>query len=315
MYKLSAAACAAWLGLFSLATHAQTASRMIDPTPYCGNEGVWIQILGGGGPELNDDEAQASYVVFLDNRARLLVDAAPGSSYLFDRAGARIGDLEAIALTNVRADRTADLPALVGGGVLAERDRLLAILGPDAAGAYPDTETLILRLMGPDGAYPYLASLLEGRGAGGFRLSPRNVPATGNRRWGGFGTDELALSALPVHHGDVPALAWRAEIGDMRIVFAGDLGRVTTQLVEFARDADALIVHHSVPEGVRGDLADRHLAPGQIGRLASEAGVRMVILGHRMNRTRGRESLSTAAIEEHFKGPLIFANDLECWGL
>jgi hypothetical protein len=41
----------------------------------------------------------------------------------------------------------------------------------------------------------------------------------------------------------------------------------------------------------------------------------MVILGHRMNRTRGRETLTTQAIEAHYQGSLIFANDLECWGL
>lgn len=57
----------------SLSAQAQTA----DPTPFCGNDGVWIQILGGGGPELSDSQASASYVVFVDNKARLLVDTAP----------------------------------------------------------------------------------------------------------------------------------------------------------------------------------------------------------------------------------------------
>jgi ribonuclease BN (tRNA processing enzyme) len=57
------------------------------------------------------------------------------------------------------------------------------------------------------------------------------------------------------------------------------------------------------------------MAPGQIGQIAAEAGVRMVVLGHRMNRTRGRETLTTQAIEAHYQGSLIFANDLECWGL
>ena len=41
----------------------------------------------------------------------------------------------------------------------------------------------------------------------------------------------------------------------------------------------------------------------------------MLILGHRMNRTRGRESQSREAIEAHYSGALIFADDLECWGL
>jgi ribonuclease BN (tRNA processing enzyme) len=84
---------------------------------------------------------------------------------------------------------------------------------------------------------------------------------------------------------------------------------------EFAKDADALVIHHAIPDNARGAARDLHVTPTQIGQIAAQAGVRMVILGHRMNRTRGRESQSREAIEKNFTGPLIFANDLECWGL
>jgi len=301
--------------LLPAAGFAQTFSRISDPTPYCGDEGVWIQILGGGGPELNDDEASASYLVFHNNKARVLVDAAPGSSYLFDRAGGRINDLDVIALTNLQAERTSDLPAFVTGGRHADRDRPLPLLGPDGREGYPDTETLLARMIGPEGAWPSLADHLTGRGVGGFRVSPRNVPAIGQRRWSGFGNEYLKLSAIPISHGTIPALAWRVEIDGMKIVFTGDFNSQIGLIADFAKDADALVIHHSVPEGTRGTLAEQHVSPGQIGQIAAQAGVRMVILGHRMNRTRGRETLSTTAIEEHYNGPLIFANDLECWGL
>ena len=56
--------------------------------PPCGETGVWIQILGAGGPELDDTQGASSYVVWLDNRARLLVDTAPGASVRFDEIGA-----------------------------------------------------------------------------------------------------------------------------------------------------------------------------------------------------------------------------------
>jgi hypothetical protein len=41
----------------------------------------------------------------------------------------------------------------------------------------------------------------------------------------------------------------------------------------------------------------------------------MLILGHRMNRTRGRETQTREAIEANYNGPIVFANELECWGL
>lgn len=294
-----------------LSAQAQTA----DPTPFCGNEGVWIQILGGGGPELSDGQASASYVVFVDNKARLLVDTAPGSSVGFDKAGADIADLDAVVFTHLHADHASDFPAFVKGSYFATRDRPLPVLGPDGAGPYPDTETFISRLIGPEGAFAYLSDFLTFRSSGGYKVSPRNIPATGQRRWSGFGSPNLRLAAIPVHHGPVPALAWRAEIGDFSIVFTGDFNNQKNVIPEFAKDADALVIHHAIPEGTRGTVTDLHVTPGQIGQIAKQAGVRMVVLGHRMTRTRGLESISREAIEKHFDGPLIFANDMECWGL
>jgi len=299
----------------SMGSHAETTSRIPDPTPFCGNEGVWLQILGGGGPELDDAQSPASYVVFLDNQARLLVDPASGSSALFDRSGGSVNDLDAIVLTNARAERVMDLPAFLTGGRAAGRDRPLPILGPDGNADQPDTETVIARLIGPEGAFPHLAEFLPPNAVGRFRASPRNVPASGQRRSTGFGTELVQLSAIPAFHGGVPALAWKAEIGGMTLVFAGDSNNQKNLLPDFAKGADALVIHHSIPEGTRGTLAEYHMTPGQIGQIAAQAGVRMVVLGHRMNRTRGKESISTGAIEEHFDGPLVFANDLECWGL
>ena len=49
---------------------------------YCGKEGVWLQILGSGGAELDDRRSSAAYVVWLDGVARLLIDAGPGTSCL-----------------------------------------------------------------------------------------------------------------------------------------------------------------------------------------------------------------------------------------
>ena len=47
--------------LLTLAT--ASPAQQADPTPFCGEEGAWIQILGGGGPELDDNQTSASYVI------------------------------------------------------------------------------------------------------------------------------------------------------------------------------------------------------------------------------------------------------------
>lgn len=281
----------------------------------CGNEGVWIQILGAGGPELDDGNAGPSYLVWLDGQARLLVDTAPGSATRFDESGAKFADLDAIVFTHLHADHTADFPSYVKGSYFSDRARTLTVLGPDGNDVYPDTETFVARLIGPAGAYPYLANFLTHGADSGYKISTRNVPAQGRRRWSRFGTERLRLAAIPVHHSVVPAVAWRVDIGDQLIVFTGDFNNQKNLISSFAENADALVVSHAIPETARGAARDLHALPSQLGQIAQQANARMLILGHRMNRTRGRETQSREAIEKHFQGPLIFANDLECWGL
>ena len=288
---------------------------LADPTPFCDNEGVWIQILGAGGPELNDGQAGPSYLVFVDNQARLLVDAGSGSAANFDRAGGRFEDLDAVVFTQLQADHSADFPAYVQGSSFGGRDRPLPVLGPDGSDSAPGTVAFVERMIGADGAYPDLADFLTFRSSGGYKISPQDVPASGRREWADFSSEHLQLIATPVHHGPVPALAWKVEIGDFSIVFTGDFNNQKDVIADFAAGADALVIHHAVPDGVRGTAADLYVTPTQIGRIAARAGPRMVILGHRMNRTRGIETSSRNAIREHYSGPLIFANDMECWGL
>lgn len=309
--RLGAAARRAVCG-FALA--AAAAAPAAPEPPYCGAESVWVQILGSGGAELRDGRSAASYLLWIDNRARVLVDAGAGVALRFDEAGAAIGDLDAIVLSRLDASATAGLPALLAGSIGADRARMLPIYGPAA----PDGDSataFIGRMIGADGLYRDLADFLTFRSRGGYRISPRDVPARGARRWAGYGTENLSLSAIPVHHGGAPALAWRIEAGGFSVVFAGSFSNRKNLVADFARGADALIVHHAVPEDARGEVRARYAIPSQIGRIAAAADARMVILGHRTTRTAGLESASRAAIEAHYEGPILFASELECWGL
>jgi ribonuclease BN (tRNA processing enzyme) len=283
--------------------------------PYCGDEGVWIQILGSGGPEIDDRAMSSSYVVWLDGKARLIVDTAPGSAAAFDKAGGVFTDIDAIALTHLHVDHSADFPAFIKGSRFLDREEPLTVLGPAGNDSYPDTKTWVSRLIGPSGAYPYLADFLTYKSPGGYKIRPRNVPSTGQRRWSRFGSSNLRLASIPVKHGPVPAIAWRVEIGGLSVVFTGDFSNQKNTVAKFAKDADALVVSHAVPESARGAARDLHALPSQLGRVATQANVRMLILGHRMNRTRGRETQSREAIEAEYEGPVLFANDMECWGL
>lgn len=306
-----------WLRLALLALPATSGAQeeaWVEEVPYCGDKGVWLQILGSGGAELTDQRSPASYLLWIDENARLMVNAGSGAALRFDQAGADFADLDAIVFTHLRARSTVDFASLVEGSAAAGRKRLLPVLGPAVADG-DSTTAFIERMIGADGLYPELASYLTFRSTGGYKLSVRDVPAFGTRRWAQYSTENIRLAAIPVHHGGIPALAWRVQVGDFSLVFLGGFSNRKNLVGTFAKDADALIAPHAVQEDVRGTERDFFATPSQLGRVAAEANVRMLILGNRTTRTLGRESVSRAAIEQHYEGPLIFADELECWGL
>ena len=192
----------------------------------------------------------------------------------------------------------------------------LSIIGPTGdSAANPSTRELMQRLFGADGVYPYLANAIKPRASLGYRIRSVDVPATGSKRWARYQTERVKMTAIPVHHGEIPALAWRIEIDGQSVVITGSFNNSKNLVASFAQDADALVVSHAIPENSRGVLRDLYARPSQLGRIADQAEARMMILGHRNVRTRGRESLSRNAIEENYDGTILFANDGECWGL
>jgi ribonuclease BN (tRNA processing enzyme) len=283
---------------------------------HCGDQGVWVEILGAGSGELNDGQGSPSYLIWQDNIARVLIDLGSGSQVGFEKSGASFETVEAIALTQLSPEHSGDLPAFISAAQSDTRTLRLSVLGPTGDGQnHLSTREFMQRLFGANGVYPYLANAIKPRASLGYRIRGVDVQATGNKRWAGYQTEHVKLSAIPVHSGDIPALAWRVEIDDQIIVVTGDFNNSKNLVATFAKDADALVVSHAIPENSRGALRELHSRPSQLGHIADQANARMLILGHRNARTRGRESLSRAAMEENYDGPILFANDGECWGL
>ena len=74
----------------------------------CGSKGVAVQVLGSGGPELQDKRASSSYLVWQDGRARVIVDAGGGSALRFGESGAQMSDPDVILFTHFHVDHSAD---------------------------------------------------------------------------------------------------------------------------------------------------------------------------------------------------------------
>jgi ribonuclease BN (tRNA processing enzyme) len=278
----------------------------------CGAEGVAVQVLGSGGPELQDKRASSSYLVWQDGQARVLVDAGGGSALRFGESGAKMSQLDVILFTHFHIDHSADFPSLIFSSWFEGRSRPLPVYGPAGNSEFPSAVDFVRAFFNSrTGVYRYLGLVLVPQEEGGYELQPHDV--VGDPSSAVFHGEHLSAYAAQVIHGSVPALAWRVEIGGKSIVFSGDTNGEGAGLVQLAKDADLFIAHNAVPEGATGVERRLHMPPSVIGQIAHEAHVKRLLLSHRMLRTLGKEEQCQAEISKNFSGPVTFANDLDCF--
>ena len=265
---------------------------------------VALQILGSGGPEFSD-RASSSYLVFVDNKAKVLVDMGAGSFKNFSKSGAKIEDLRVIALTHLHIDHSANLVPFMKGGYFSPRKDTLPILGPTGNKYFPDIKTFVQRLFGINGAYSYMKDILTTHSSS-FRLKP--IVLSKNRQTLNFG--DINITSTKVNHAIVPALAYSIEVEGKKIVFSGDTSAKSDNLIKLAKNADYLVAHHAITQNA-GKIAKKlHMTPLRIGEIAKKANVKNLVLSHRMLRTYGHEKQSEKLIRQNYKGNIIWAEDM-----
>lgn len=287
-----------------------------EPGGSCPAHGVALQVLGSGGPLADDARAGSSYLVRVDGRPRLLIDAGSGVFLRFGEAGVRLSDLDAIFISHFHGDHVGDLAAILNSGGFEKRAAPLDIIGPAGNGAFPGVaDFLAAQFDEQRGAYRYLAGFLDGR----FdlpRLIPHDIPADPEAALPRLVLDRdgIRVTAIPVHHGYVPALGYFVEAAGKTIVLAGDQSFLSTGFDEFlaGRAPDILVAHHAIPEGA-GQPRGLHRAPSSIGAMAASMKARRLVLSHNMQRALVRTDEGLAAIAAAYEGPVVLANDLDCF--
>jgi ribonuclease BN (tRNA processing enzyme) len=279
----------------------------------CSSSGLAVQVLGSGGPELQDKRASSSYLIWDHGAARVIVDAGGGSALRFGESGAQMSQVDVVLFSHFHIDHSGDFPALVFSSWFEDRKRPLPVYGPPGNNSMPSTTEFVRDLFRePRGAWRYLSDLVEKGAEGSYTLGPHDV-AAGSKPILVFRNSDMAVYAVRVIHGGFPALAWRVEMEGKRIVFSGDTNGEGEGLTQLALDADLFVAHNAVQEGATGVERRLHMPPSVIGMIAASAHVKRVVLSHRMLRTLGRENETQAEIHRYFSGPVVFANDLDCF--
>lgn len=280
-----------------------------EPAAACGESGVAVQVLGSGGPIIDDARASSGYLLWHDGRARLLVDVGGGVALRLGQTGWTPADLDAVLISHAHVDHTSDLPALLKSLSFGGRDAALPIVGPSGADPFPPIDQFVDAVVGAEGAWRYLGGYREGRP---FALDPRVVDVDGDAATV-VEADGLTVRAVGVPHGPVPALGFVVEVAGRRIAFGGDQRLDDPRFAELARGADLLVAHHAIGEDATGVAADLHARPSQIGDFAAAAGVGRLVLSHLMARSLRHLDRHLAIVAERFDGPVDVADDLGCF--
>lgn len=285
----------------------------------CSN-GVAVQVLGSGGPRFNPFRSSSSYLLWIDGKASILVDAGGGAYHRFGQSEAKLSDLRMIAVSHLHPDHISDLPALLWLSHLSRKDPL-PIAGPSGNDAAPDFSQFLRRLFDEKtGAFPVLSSTLRApqQGAavvrpdigvvadGGVRLDIHVADVTKAQPTTVLDRDGLTVTALGIPHGNMPTLAYRVQTRDLSIVFSSDQNGTDPKFIEFATGANVLIMHLAIAPGVKIPL---HATPAVVGRIAQDAGVARLIVSH-----IGLFSLDAAIadLRTSYTGPLTVGADLQC---
>jgi ribonuclease BN (tRNA processing enzyme) len=271
----------------------------------CDASPVTVQILGSAGPRPDSERASASYLLWIDGQARMLVDVGGGAYFRFAQSGAQLSDLWLLAVSHLHPDHISGLPALLW---LSEQTRQepLPAAGPSGNDVMPAFPAFLSRLFDQsNGAFQILGGTV-GTGERGVPLDVSVIDVTSDDALTVLDRPEMTVTALGIPHGNIPALAYRVQVGDASIVFSTDQNGTSPAFIEFARDADVLVMHLAIAAGAASAL---HASPEVVGQVARDAGVGRLVLSH-----IGLYDLDAAVadVEQSYSGPLTVGADLQC---
>jgi ribonuclease BN (tRNA processing enzyme) len=279
-----------------------------------------LLVLGSGGPGATG-RAGSSYIVFVDGRARILVDAGPGSFVRVGEAKVALADVDIVLLTHLHADHAGELAGLFKARAVASTNPIgFDVWGPTGATAegpdayFPSTSDFVERLFGTKGAFAYLRNFAAPMTVRAHDVAAPVHDATSATPRRILERGDLAITAIAGHHGDAPAVMYRIDHAGKSITFSGDIdAKGHPALRAIAKSTDLLVVSSVVldPPGSPAVLYTLHTPPHAIGEVARDAGVRALLLSHLSPAIEQRREAVVASIRQSYSGSIEFANDGE----
>lgn len=266
-------------------------------------------LLGTGSPPPNPKRRGPATLLSLGDE-HLLVDAGSGVGAQLVQAGLRPHDWPRVLITHHHSDHVIDLGHLLITRWIVGQNAPFEVWGP--AGTRRQMDRLI----------DYLAWDINVRRAHMHERQPPALRVTEFEEGKLFEIDGASVSAFLVDHGPVkPAFGFRFEGGGRSVVVSGDT-RPSENLVRWSQNVDCLI-HEccemakttwypdcgwpTLEDKIR-DLQSYHTPPDELGRVASEARAKKLVVTHMMPASAPAEL--EAAARRRYAGPVVIGEDL-----
>ena len=310
---IASAAAALALAVLSAAVPGQTAKAQVGgggPVAAPAADSTVLTLLGTqGGPGVTVARAGPASLLTIRGK-HYLIDAGSGATRRLAEAGVPLASLTKIFITHQHNDHTAGLPELMA---LYVGRQPLEIMGPPKTAEFVAGAIALLRInwdiraeQGGQSA-AQAAAMFQGRD-----VQPGLV----------YADDTVKVTAIENAHfhfkpgstaSPNKSYAYRFQTPHKVVVFTGDTGEQPA-LAKFAEGADILVsemvspsVMKNVAEAGRYHMVAEHLSPTQVGQLARDAKVKMVVLSHLV----GVDPEDIAEIKKWYPGEVVVGEDLK----
>ena len=264
--------------------------------------GTWLVLLGTrAGPGIDLTRGQTGSAVVVDGRP-YLVDCGYGTVRQLVASNVGYLQISTVFFTHLHDDHTGDVPALLSYQWTNGKKT-----PTDAYGPY-GTSKLVAAAVQVIHSNVEIRTADEGRTVNADEQFHGHDVAASDTTVQVFKDDRVTVTAIENTHfpprskANMPhrSLALRMDTKDRSIVFAGDTA-YSANVAKLARGADVLLCEIADaaalaqmearakaeaaagnPNNVFRHVAETHASPADVGRMATEAAVKMVVLNHQL---------------------------------
>jgi ribonuclease BN (tRNA processing enzyme) len=296
------------------------------------SKGTHLITLGTrSGPLPTAVRAQSSNLLIV-NGALYLIDAGDGVTRRLARGGYAIRDVDHVFITHLHDDHTAGLIPLMSVQYDMARNKPVDIHGP------PGTETLVraalqyLTVNADIRVSDGMTSLAIGKIFAGHDLGTGTVYRDANVTVKAVENSHFHFPPASPAYSKTKSYSYRFETPEKTIVFTGDTGP-SEAVTELAKGADMLVTEISLFDDVKElalkngrwermsreeqasfdhHMKEEHLSPDEVGKMASRAAVKTVVLTHIPATSDPKDEYKryADAVKKFFSGQVLIAKDL-----